>query len=189
MKDRTMFRMIGASNHSLEEREVNDFYATEPKATKLLCELEKFNHRILEGSCGKGHIAEILKDSGYEVTATDLIDRGYGEVKDFFTYDKFDGDIIMNPPYKNSIEFVKHSLDILKKGNKVAMFLKLTFLESSSRKKFFEENPPKIVYVSSSRLNCAKNGDFGTYKSSAIAYAWFIWEKGYKGDPIIKWFN
>lgn len=43
---------------------------------------------------------------------------------------------------------------------------------------------------SSSRLNCAKNGDFETYKNnSAIAYGWFIWEKGFKGDTIIKWFN
>jgi hypothetical protein len=25
--------------------------------------------------------------------------------------------------------------------------------------------------------------------SSAIAYAWFEFEKGYSGDPIIKWIN
>lgn len=48
------------------------------------------------------------------------------------------------------------------------------------------KNPPKIVYVSSSRLNCAKNGDFESYPSSAVAYAWFVWVKGFKGDPIIK---
>jgi len=24
---------------------------------------------------------------------------------------------------------------------------------------------------------------------SAVAYAWFIWEKGYKGDTIVKWIN
>lgn len=23
--------------------------------------------------------------------------------------------------------------------------------------------------------------------SSAMCFAWFVWEKGYKGDPIIKW--
>ena len=69
------------------------------------------------------------------------------------------------------------------------MFLKLTFLEGQARKQFFLENPPKTVYVSSSRLNCAKQGDFVTYTSSAIAYAWFIWEKGYQGDTIIKWIN
>ena len=24
---------------------------------------------------------------------------------------------------------------------------------------------------------------------SAIAYAWDVWEKGFTGDPVIKWFN
>ena len=80
-------------------------------------------------------------------------------------------------------------MQIIPDGNKVAMFLKLTFLEGQKRKAMFQKYPPKIVYVSSSRLNCAKDGDFEKYKSSAIAYAWFVWEKGYQGDPVIKWFN
>lgn len=72
-------------------------------------------------------------------------------------------------------------------GNKVAMFLKLTFLEGQKRKKFFEKYPPKVVYIYSKRKNCAKNGDFDKYPSSAIAYAWYVWEKGFKGETIIKW--
>lgn len=67
------------------------------------------------------------------------------------------------------------------------MFLKLTFLEGKGRKQMFLQNPPTKVYVSSSRLECGTNGEFkGT---SAVAYAWFIWEKGYKGNTIIKWIN
>lgn len=41
----------------------------------------------------------------------------------------------------------------------------------------------------SSRLTCAKNGDFNQYKGAAMLFCWFIWEKGYKGDTILKWFN
>ena len=33
------------------------------------------------------------------------------------------------------------------------------------------------------------NGDFDKYESSVTAYAWFIWEKGFKGYPEIRWFN
>lgn len=33
------------------------------------------------------------------------------------------------------------------------------------------------------------NGNFKAFGSSAAAYAWFIWEKGYKGETILKWFN
>ena len=69
----------------------------------------------------------------------------------------------------------------------MAMFLKIQFLEGQERYKFFKENPPKKIYVASKRLNCAKDGDFDKYKSSAVCYAWFVWQKGYKGSPEIDW--
>ena len=53
----------------------------------------------------------------------------------------------------------------------------------------FKNNPPRRVWVSSSRLKCAMNGDFDSMGSSATAYAWFVWEKGFKGSPEIRWFN
>lgn len=74
-------------------------------------------------------------------------------------------------------------------GRKVAMFLKLQFLEGKRRKRLFLENPPKVVYVSSSRLGCAKNGDFAEMPSSAVAYAWFVWVKGFAGETVIRWIN
>lgn len=71
------------------------------------------------------------------------------------------------------------------------MLLKLTFLESKGRVNMFKKYPPEVVYVSSSRIQCAKGGDFKTYKDGvgAIAYGWFIWRKGYSGEPRIRWFN
>ena len=185
----TTFAILGASNHSKLTREVNDYYATEPKAVELLLEKEKFSNRLLEPSCGEGHISKVLQDVGYQVESYDLVDRGFGTVKDFFTVEKFDGDIITNPPYKIALDFVKHSLEIIPDGNKVAMFLKIQFLESKSRRIFFDEFPPKKIYVASSRLICAMNGEFDKYKSSAACYAWFIWEKGYTGKPEIDWIN
>lgn len=101
----------------------------------------------------------------------------------------FEGDIITNPPYKYALEFVEQALNSVQPGRKVAMFLKLQFLESKGRKQFFLHNPPKKVYVSSSRLIYAINEEFEKYPSSAIAYAWFVWEKGFQGDTIIKWIN
>lgn len=155
---------------------------------------EKFSNVIWEPACGEGYISEVLKKHGYEVISTDLIDRGYGEGnKDFFEFiSPVDVDIITNPPYKIAKEFVEHALEVITEGHKVAMFLKLTFLESKKRRELFEKYPPKVIYVSSSRLQCAKNGDFETYKKgtgTAIAYAWYVWEKGFKGDPIVKWIN
>lgn len=196
----SIFICNGASNHSKEEREKNDYYATEPKAVELLLEQEKFSPYIWEPACGEGHISKVLKNHGYKVYSTDLIKRKYEdmEVRDFFSFTKEEikktmpRDIITNPPYKFAKIFVEHALDICMDGTKIAMFLKLTFLESKSRKELFKKYPFKVLYVSSSRLQCAKNGDFVKYKKgtgTAVAYGWFVWEKGFYGDPIIKWIN
>lgn len=186
-----IFTSIGATAHGIEDREQNDFYATEPKATELLLEEQTFTHDILEPCAGGGDMTKILQQHGYNVTSSDIIDRGLEGViiKDAFDWQSWHGDIITNPPYKLALPILKHCIDIVPEGHKVAMFLRLLFLEDKARKAFFEENPPKVIYVASGRLNCAKNGDFERYPSSAVAYAWFVFEKGYTGDTVIKWIN
>jgi len=181
-------------NHSDAERQKDDYYATNPIAADFLMQIESLNHNIWECACGEGHLAQRFADSGLNVKATDLIDRGYGVggVDFLKCTEQFDGDIITNPPFKYAKEFVEHALELVEDGNKVCMFLKLIFLESKARRELFEKSPPKTVWVSSARLKCAKNGDFETYGKgvgTAVAYCWFIWEKGYKGDTVIKWFN
>jgi hypothetical protein len=99
------------------------------------------------------------------------------------------GGIITNPPYSKAQEFVEQALKMIDEGRKVAMFLKLTFLEGKGRGTLFEKNPPIRVWVSRARLKCARNGDFDSFTSSATAYAWFVWEKGFQGYPEIRWFN
>ena len=188
----SVYHIMGASNHCKDDRETHDYYATDPKAVELLLAEESFDHTIWEPACGEGHISKVLEEHGYKVISTDLIDRGYGKVWDFLedgiVLPDFDGDIITNPPYNRALSFAQKALEYLQPGKKLAMFLKLTFLEGKARKPFFKENPPRIVYVSSSRLLCAKNGKFEG-QGSAVCYAWFIWEKGFSGDPIIKWIN
>ena len=185
------FKTIGASNHCDHDRQAEDYYATEPAATDWLCKLEEFKSPILEPSCGEGHISKQLIANGYDVVSRDLVDRGYGEVADFLymNTETWDGDIITNPPYAFAQEFVEQALKMIQPGRKVAMFLKLTFLEGKKRADLFKNNPPRRVWVSSSRLKCAKNGDFNSMDGSATAYAWFVWEKGFKGYPEIHWFN
>lgn len=180
----SIYKTLGASNHTDKQRESHDYYATEPKALELLLDIEKFDSTVWECACGAGHLAEVLKNRGYKVISTDLMYRGYGDPEslDFLseTLEGFDGDIITNPPYKYAKEFVERALDSVKQGHKVAMFLKIQFLEGKTRRKLFDENPPKTVYVSSSRLLCAKNAEFEKMRAgggSALAHAWFIWEK------------
>ena len=188
---KSTFVTLGASSHSDNERQREDYYATEPKAVEELLKIETFCDSILEPACGEGHISEVLKRNGYHVVSRDLVDRGYGDVADFLSVDNtlFDGDVITNPPYRYAQEFVEKALQIVPKGRKIAMFLRLQFLEGKKRKELFMRTPPKTVWVSSSRLKCAINGDFAQAGSSAAAYAWFVWEKGYCGSTTVKWFN
>lgn len=194
-KKHNVFATLAASAFGKESREADDFYATDPTAVRLLLEKEKFSPVIWEPACGQGHISEELKNNGYEVISTDLVDRGYGDKHglDFLTTDwipEGDFDIITNPPYKIATEFTLSALDKLKDGQKLAMFLKILFLEGKERrKKIFDVHPPKKIYVASGRLNCARGGDFVTYTGSAVCYAWFVWEKGYKGETTIEWIN
>lgn len=191
MSNLSIYTNIGASNHSLGERQTDDYYATEPKAAELLLEIMPGLNNIWECACGEGHLAKEFDKAGKLGKATDLIDRGYGTIEDFLLCREpyNDGDIVTNPPYKYAQQFVEHALELVDVGRYVCMFLKVLFLESRSRKELFTKFPPKVIYVSSSRINCAKNGDFETYTSSAIAYAWYIWQKGYVGESIVKWIN
>jgi hypothetical protein len=190
---KAVFSILGSSNHVLEDREANDYYATDPIATKMLLQLESFEN-VLEPSCGEGHISKVLENAGIKTTSSDLIDRGFGTQKDFFSYDKWDGDIVTNPPYTKGKDYVSHALRIVPVGRKVAIFWKIQFLEGQSRyKTLFQKHPFKTLYVSTKRIVCAKNGEFivngKKISSGAVGYGWYVWERGFKGDPIIKWFN
>lgn len=190
--NKAVYTCLGASNHALEDRQINDYYATDPKAAELLLEVEPDLYNIWECACGQGHLAEVFKKYKKLGLATDLIYRGYGNLNpiDFLNFeDTYGGDIVTNPPYKYAKEFVEKALEIVPSGFKVCMFLKVTFLEGKARKEFFKKHPPKIIYICSGRIPCAKNGNFEKYPSSAIAYAWYVWEKGYKEDTVVKWIN
>jgi len=198
MKDWTgnknsIYACIAANNHSKNIRDNDDYYATNPKAAELLLEVEPDLKNIWECACGGGHLAGIFEKFGKLQKASDKVYRGYNcEIADFLMYPdnyRYNGDIITNPPYRYAREFVEKALKMVADGRKVCMFLKLTFLEGKERGVFYESNPPQTVYVFRSRINCAYSGDFKQYHSSAVAYAWFVWEKGYKGGTKIKWIN
>ena len=154
-------------------------YTPDPIA-KLI--ISKFNPtgKVLDAFRGKGafynnYPADVEKDWCE-------IDEG----KDFFEYTDHVDWIITNPPYKYCTDFILKALELVDEGHKVAMFLKLTTLEGQDRyKKIFRNQPP--IYIYSKRIQCGKNGEFtGT---SAVCYAWFVWQKGFKGEPKVRWIN
>ena len=183
------------------ERVSEDYYATPPEATRVLLDSFGLNDclTIYEPACGEGHISKEIKrwfekiGSSCELHSTDLIDRGYGVGGiDFLKLDsftkKFDC-IITNPPFKLAQEFIEQGLKLSKKY--VIMFAKIQLLEGVARKKLFDKLPPKYIYVFTDRVNPLRNGspvdENGKKWASTMCFSWFIWEIGFKGEPIVRW--
>jgi hypothetical protein len=191
----SIFKTLGASNHTDKQREQHDFYATDPVAIDLLTKKVELPKQILEPACGSGCLSIRLEGLGHDVKSFDIVNRGFGMERDFFsiTEPPFSGDyaIVTNPPYKFALQFVLHSLEIVPYGGLVCMFLKTTFAEGKGRyKDLFRNHPPLKVLQCVERVLCAKNGDFAAMRAgggSAVAYAWWVWQKGYKGQTTLDW--
>lgn len=183
---------LNASNHSEADRADHDYYATPRKAVTELMRIEKFTNPIWECASGEDHIAKVLRDGGYTVFSSDIVDRIGNEVFDFLNDDHsfgWHGDIVTNPPFAKATEFIEKAISTIDDGRKIAFFLRVQFLEGVKRREFFERHPPRRVWVASRNLRCAKNGDFTNATGNASTYCWFVWEKGFQGKPEIGWFN
>ena len=207
MKDWTgnansIYKTLGASNHTEDERQSEDFYSTQKQTVlSLLNKLKEYdinlsNNIMIEPAVGSGNILKACFETneGYnKYLAYDIVDRGFPNTKvaDFLTVSKEEmpaetKTIITNPPYSLAKEFVEHSMDLLDNDEYCIMLLKIQFLEGKARKELFKKYPPKFVWVFSERQKCLKN-DKDTGGSSAVCYCWFIWQKGFNGKPLIDW--
>lgn len=139
-------------------------------------------------------MSKTIEASGRSVESYDIVDRGYGGVADFFKLNVEEGklDIITNPPYNDRLaEIISRCIKLCRQ--KVAILMPLRYLSSNARyNDIYKNNPPARVYVYQERICIAKNGDFETYNDAGAnleIYAWYIWEKGYIGEPILRWIH
>lgn len=169
-----------------------DFYETPKWALEALLKREGFEGGILEPCCGKGAISKVLEEYGYEVNSSDISEEEkiYGEKgKDALMITKTYDNIVTNPPYSRKIlnKLVNHlSLLYIRK---MALLLRLTFLEGEGRREFLISSPLKAIYVFSSRVTMYPENEEKPENSGTTAYAWFVWEKGYTGSTTIHWIS
>ncbi|MES5100923.1 hypothetical protein ABUK73_22090 [Agrobacterium sp. BA1120] len=163
-----------------------DFFPTPAWATQALVDVEEFKGEIWECACGNGAMSEVLRRTGCDVYSSDLYDRGYGDTGiDFLTAKRQSNNIITNPPYNSAEGFVKAGLE--KAGEKVALLLRLAFLEGAGRNtSIFSKTPPSRVWVFSERITFYPL-DAEIRGSGTTAYAWFIWDKAQTTAPELKW--
>lgn len=182
----------GNAKAALAERG-NDLYESPPVAVEALLKAENLPEVIWEPACGPGSIVRVLRAAGKQVYATDLVD-----------YDSPDQDesgwdfllerqcpigvqaIVTNPPFKNAEQFVEHGLSLCPK---VVMLLRLAFLESERRRKILDCGEFARVLVFRNRLPMMHRDGQGIVAaekqtSSAMAFAWFVWDRNHNGAPI-----
>lgn len=182
-------KTLGINNeYTTKGRDVNDYYGTPPVAVDWLLKYEKFSNIIYEPMCGGGAISERLKQHNYQVVSSDINSYGYKDmtIKDFTkTTGKFKGDIISNPPYKNSIEMTLQALKLTHR--KVAFFMKIQFLETIQRhKQIFSKYPPSNIYIFTKRIACSKNGIYNP-DNTAVCYCWVVWDKYNMENTYLHW--
>ena len=113
------------------------------------------------------------------------MDYGYGDGsgRDFlFERELLAPDIITNPPFSLAHEFAQKALDL--GATKLALLVRLQFLEGIKRGEFFSRHPPATVWVFSKRLSFNVDGKFKS--GGVMAFAWFVWKKDIT-ETKVKW--
>ena len=167
------------------ERPELDFYPTPRRGTVSLLNVESFAGDVWECACGDGMMSRVIEEK-HNVISTDIEPRGYGGQLDFLkSADLLAPNIITNPPFILAQEFAEHALEL--GCIKLALLCKLAFLEGVSRSAWLEKTPLKAVHVFKRRLKFTRNGDENIKGGGMLAFAWFVWERGYSGRPMIGW--
>lgn len=189
-----------AGGNSSSQKSEFDFYATDPSTVNIFMDYigdEILNNcnTVLEPAVGMGHLLGVLSERHPNklYTTMDIHDyNGLDEdiIGDFLTHDfgeeKFDC-VITNPPFSELNGFIERSLEV--SNRYVVLFAKIQLLEGVSRKYIIQNSPLKNVIVHSSRQATWKNGDprdrNGKKWATTMMMAWYVWDKKYKGEPIL----
>jgi len=147
----------------------------------------KTNDKILDPCGGNGNFGLVLRNH-YEENIIDVIEireeervglhKIYDDVRigNCLDYKTHYDVVITNPPYSIAKEIITHYLDIIKPRETI-MLLRVPFLESDKRYKFWQEHPVNKLYVLSKRPSFR-----GNKKTDATAYGFFIWDNSDKQE-------
>lgn len=176
------------SRNNTGKRKKSDLYETPYSLTRLLVAREEFGSSVLEPCCGHGAITKVLHELGYQnVTSYDLAADGI----DFLDEDRVFDSVVTNPPYSLSYEFISKCKSVSR--NRFALLLPLTYLQGNRRLKEIWSDasfPLQRIYVFSRYplLGEALRED-GKVNTGMQAYAWYIWDNSYAGEPTIRWLD
>ena len=171
------------------DRWANDYYVEPKWAIDGLLDVEPIRGDSHDPCCGAGNIPRAMIERGLPCHASEIANRGYGTTHtDFFSSPPlYCENIISNPPFNRMQDFVNRALTI--SSDKVIVLARLAFLESQSRYEWWHTVPLARVWISSRRMSMPPGGSGIKATGGTVAYAWFVFERGYTGKPVLGWFK
>lgn len=185
--------LSGGKEGAAGPREENDFYPTPPDVFSGLLRVEGWRLRsfpaIWESAAGDGTPSDAMEAEGYNVIRTDLIDRGAGaDLCDYFDLKKAPSPCqVTNPPYKevnardSKGRWLTHGFDI--GCEYIALFLNWDWPAAMGLAEVMVKHPISRIYV------CRWKVDFTGNGAPPQRNAWFIWDKEWKGEPVLRFLD
>jgi hypothetical protein len=164
-------------------REKDDFYATrDPACVRALAAHEgqrwrELGGRIWEPAAGDGTMVRDIEALGFDVVASDLVDRGCGaEIRDYFDYTSPPAPVMVtNPPYNcvnwrdGKGRWVTHGLDRLG-CSYMALLLNWSWPGASNLVPMWTRLTPTRTYLMTWKV------DFTGQGAPPMLSAWFVWD-------------
>jgi hypothetical protein len=196
----------GNRTKSNRGRSPRDLYITPEGlafAATAQLDIDEFPHRHfhhgLDAGCGTGvwgkamHGLQFTSIEGIDIEPNVTDNLPYynrihnGDFMEFDTPFKYDV-VFGNPPYSLAQEFVEKGLSLLNEEGYVFFLLRLAFLEGIDRgRNFYQLYPLKRVWVCSRRPSFFSTN--GKHTTDTLAYAMFLWQKGYRGRIDLSFLN
>jgi hypothetical protein len=179
------------------ERVEGDRYWTEPWVTKALLARVKFRGTIWEPACGRGDMADVLLDAGYQVMVSDIAGNRLGcknAAEANFLNHSSPGDspfsIVTNPPYTFAEAFIRKAIELTARASgMVAMLLRNEYDCAASRRDLFERESFAAKFVLTKRPRWIEDHPVITSRSASPRhnFAWFVWDHHHSGPARIEW--
>lgn len=175
-------------------RDPDDWYVEPAWCDDALFASEKFEGPIVDPCCGLGRILDAAWRAGYPTVGYDIKDRGVRDrhpfaISDFFNSDALFPNVVCNPPYLHGDKFVRAALA---RSVKTAVLLRAQWANAGARSRWLESLPLRRVLMLTPRPSMPPGaviiGSGGKDPSGGLQdYAWFIFERGYSGEPGFGW--
>ncbi len=177
------------SCNNLGQRKESDFYETPYTMTRQFLATGELDASkdIIEPACGHGAIVKVLKEYKFKnIKHYDIL-----EGIDFLGEKKHYSQLITNPPFSLAFQFIQKAKEVI--DEEFALLLPLSYLHGKGRFDSIYSDKKyrlKSVYVFTRypMLGDALT-DTGMYRTGMMVYAWFVWNKSYKKEPVIRWLD